>query len=336
MILLIGCCSTPSDGLSSSRLRSINGSSITHVRQNRTQKRTRYRIRPRTLAGVDHSQIENTTSLPLKRIIWGNFTFNSPSAPLTTQTVTIKHYNLHPKILYQTPKPPFTSIPLDHITKLTTMIRMNRDTSTFRSVRPVLSYGRTSTKTPTTERPSSELPSYAQFHAQALTQYVDGKGGSSETKETENIGNLVKTTSSALMCGHQGSTLFQLPKAGMSPFCRSPPDIFTRWSPHKANIYSRITRPRGITNAFACVTKREDIVYYTNLWGDKFKTGNLTVMQTSVEACKQMVKFRNCRQGHLTPCSENRICTHNVVKLDFPGNIESLWKGREPTMHRTA
>lgn len=84
--------------------------------------------------------------------------------------------------------------------------------------------------------------------------------------------------------------------------------------------------PRQVAGAFLCSIKTETVDYYGNVLGDRFLNATVTVEVPSPESCAQMLEEHQCSHGRLVDKGD-RWATSNVIALDFPGKIESLWVG---------
>jgi hypothetical protein len=137
-----------------------------------------------------------------------------------------------------------------------------------------------------------------------------------------------------LWCSSQGSTILQIKNSESDPFCQEAPSYFSKWKNQSLSIYTRIKDPLPIQKAHLCSVKKETNLFYTNLLGDKFLDAHIEFEHITAEECRNMVKDLQCQQANpsrkMIMQSDHFWATSNRAKIEFPGNIASLWK-REQT-----
>lgn len=127
-------------------------------------------------------------------------------------------------------------------------------------------------------------------------------------------------------CNSGLSTLYKV-RNESSFYCRDASLQKYSWKRLKIFTYTKVAKTKKISPVYHCVIKQSTEYYYTNLLGDKFIRTQRKIITPSRQECSQMVDSRKCAYGQLTEQKDGSWSTTNEHIVNFPGNIEGIWKG---------
>ncbi|KAL3092962.1 hypothetical protein niasHS_004989 [Heterodera schachtii] len=135
-------------------------------------------------------------------------------------------------------------------------------------------------------------------------------------------------------CAHKGSSLWRIPDADKSPFCKPPPGLSSHWKRLTISLYMPYRKPQKVEKAYRCAIKRTKEYFYTNLLGDQFVRTEKEFLPVQKRICMAMIEQHKCpyEDKPMTPIEGGGWSSNNPVNEEFPGRFSSLMSGERETV----
>ncbi|KAL3090795.1 hypothetical protein niasHT_021285 [Heterodera trifolii] len=135
-------------------------------------------------------------------------------------------------------------------------------------------------------------------------------------------------------CAHKGSSLWRIPDADKSPFCKPPPGLSSQWKRLTISLYMPYRKPQKVEKAYRCAIKRTKEYFYTNLLGDQFVRTEKEFLPVQKRICMAMIEQHKCpyEDKAMTPIEGGGWSSNNPVNEEFPGRFSSLMSGERETV----
>ncbi|KAL3106337.1 hypothetical protein niasHT_013166 [Heterodera trifolii] len=135
-------------------------------------------------------------------------------------------------------------------------------------------------------------------------------------------------------CAHKGSSLWRIPDADKSPFCKPPPGLNSQWKRLTISLYMPYRKPQKVEKAYRCAIKRTKEYFYTNLLGDQFVRTEKEFLPVQKRICMAMIEQHKCpyEDKPMTPIEGGGWSSSNPVNEEFPGRFSSLMSGERETV----
>ncbi|KAL3108965.1 hypothetical protein niasHT_015992 [Heterodera trifolii] len=132
-------------------------------------------------------------------------------------------------------------------------------------------------------------------------------------------------------CAHKGSSLWRIPDADKSPFCKPPPGLTSQWKKLRVSLYMPYRRPQTVSSAFRCAIKRTKEYFYTNLLGDQFVRTEREFLPVQRRICVAMIEQHKCpyEEKPMKPIEGGGWSSNNPMNAEFPGRISSFVSGEK-------
>ena len=103
------------------------------------------------------------------------------------------------------------------------------------------------------------------------------------------------------------------------------------WKKGNVTLYSRVTQPIPVEEAYICANRREYHSYYTDILGNPFDTPQINVSTIDPEECREWRHSEYCPRGRLVHQAGKLYTTTNPLDppIVFPGRIEGIFTGRK-------
>ncbi|KAL3109596.1 hypothetical protein niasHT_014530 [Heterodera trifolii] len=135
-------------------------------------------------------------------------------------------------------------------------------------------------------------------------------------------------------CAHKGSSLWRIPDADKSPFCKPPPGLSSQWKRLTISLYMPYRKPQKVEKAYRCAIKRTKEYFYTNLLGDQFVRTEKEFLPVQKRICMAMIEQHKCpyEDKAMTPIEGGGWSSNNPVNEEFPGRFSSLMSGERESV----